>query len=871
MHRSIFSYILAFSAKQQLIVFAMTICSLPFYYVSLDIPKRIVNQAIDASPDKFPQELKFAGLSLATLDQLEFLFTLCGVFLLLVLINGGFKYVINVYKGLLGERMLRRLRYQLYSLILRFPLSQFRKVSQGEMVSIVSSEVEPLGGFIGDAFALPLYQGGLLLTALGFIFVQDPVMGVAVIALYPIQAVIIPRLQFQVNQLGKQRVREVRRLSNQVTEAMSLVREIRANDTERYELAGFTSALSRIFDIRYQIYRKKFFIKFLNNFLAQLTPFFFFSIGGYLVIEGSLTIGALVAVLAAYKDLAPPWKELLDYYQAQQDARIRYEQIVAQFDVPGLDPPDTPVALETEVNLPEGDIIFEDIGYSEDGTIHLSNLTTRIHPGEHVAIFGDADSGRDTLALIAAGLVAPTSGRVRFGETSIETLPTGLIGRTISFADRQPALLTGTLRDNLHYGLKHDPHIPAVDTTANSAQPDFSEAEKTGNSLDDPDADWIDYQAAGVRSSDELSIRAVEALRTADLDAMLYEFGLRAKIDATTQPDIADFLLTLRRMLSDRLSQHPIKNLIEPFNPDDYNQRITVAENLLFGRPTGDFLDLRHLADNHLVRKILRQSKIDKALIDFGFEIAEAAATGADGANVSSIKHWRQLPVQEDELPQLGLIVGLAARAGAAKLPRGYQRTLESLALRFNPARHHSLNLPEELKSQILTARRTIKAKLSPKLLNMIEFFDPDTYNSSLTVRENIIFGEVAPDNSAASQQVNDAISELCDELGAKTRIELLGLDFHLGSGGSNLTPVQRQKLGIARAVIRQPQLLILSNALTGLDFTSAETVKNRVAEKMKGKTILCHTGDTRIAGLFDRTIELRAGTLVEATDAPAT
>ena len=70
-----------------------------------------------------------------------------------------------------------------------------------------------------------------------------------------------------------------------------------------------------IFDIRFEIYKKKFFIKFLNNFLAQLGPFFFFSIGGYLVIMGDLTLGALVAVIGAHKELYSPWKELLTYYQ----------------------------------------------------------------------------------------------------------------------------------------------------------------------------------------------------------------------------------------------------------------------------------------------------------------------------------------------------------------------------------------------------------------------------------------------------------------------------------------------------------------------------------------------------------------------------
>ena len=67
----------------------------------------------------------------------------------LVLINGAFKYIINVVSGRTGERLLRRLRYQLYTRMLRFPLPQFRKTSQGELIAMITAEVEPLGGFMG--------------------------------------------------------------------------------------------------------------------------------------------------------------------------------------------------------------------------------------------------------------------------------------------------------------------------------------------------------------------------------------------------------------------------------------------------------------------------------------------------------------------------------------------------------------------------------------------------------------------------------------------------------------------------------------------------------------------------------------------------
>ena len=263
MDRNIFRYILRHSLRQQAVILTLTGISLPFLYITLELPKRIINDALAGDAVRTVLGYRFS--------QVDYLFLLCGVFLCLVLINGGFKYVINVYQGIVAERMLRRLRYDLYSRILRFPLPHFRRISSGEIVTMITAEVEAIGGFMGDAFALPAFQGGTLLTILAFMFAQDPIMGLAAISLYPIQMYVIPKLQAQVNALGKLRVRQVRRLSERLGETVAGVRDIRANDVSQYERARFSRELGVIFDIRYKFYKKMFFIKFLYNFLAQLS------------------------------------------------------------------------------------------------------------------------------------------------------------------------------------------------------------------------------------------------------------------------------------------------------------------------------------------------------------------------------------------------------------------------------------------------------------------------------------------------------------------------------------------------------------------------------------------------------------------------
>jgi putative ABC transport system ATP-binding protein len=158
---SLFKYILRYSWKAQLFILVVTLTSLPFYYASLDVPKQIINKVLDPQHRDHLRPPSFLGFELDVFhgDRFRLLGFLCVIFLFFVLVNGGFKLYINVLKGRLGERMLRRLRYQLYDTILRFPLPHFRKTSEGELINMITAEVEPVGGFIGDAFVVPLYQG----------------------------------------------------------------------------------------------------------------------------------------------------------------------------------------------------------------------------------------------------------------------------------------------------------------------------------------------------------------------------------------------------------------------------------------------------------------------------------------------------------------------------------------------------------------------------------------------------------------------------------------------------------------------------------------------------------------------------------------
>lgn len=858
---SIYRFIIKHSWRPQIAVLLMTLVSFPFLYVSLDLPKTIINHAIREDA-KFPQSV--LGFQF---DRVPYLMVLCGAFLAVVLVNGGFKYCINTFKGQLGERMLRRFRYQLYLRLLRFPLTHFHKTSSAQIIPMITAESESLGGFIGDALALPAFQGGTLLTIIVFMFMQDPVLGAAAIALYPMQAYVIPKLQRKVNNLAKQRVRTARIIADRIQESAAGIVEIHTNDTIKLHLTDFAHLLGRIYDIRFEIYRRKFFVKFLNNFIAQLTPFFFYSIGGYLVIRGSLSFGALVAVLAAYKDMASPWKELLDFYQQKEDSRIKYEQIVEQFQPAGLANPELLLAEPDTVPHLEGELTVSNLSLAEDDRSRIvDSVTFSMRLDEHVAIIGQGGSGKSELALLLARLVRPTGGRITIGGHDLAELPLAVVGRRIGYAGATPYLFAGTLRDNLLLGLRHRPiQLPEYDEAgARRRARQLEEARRSGNIEFDLHADWVDYAAAGVAEGDELSRRISEILVRLDFEADVYNFGLRWRVDPAAHPELTARLLEARRALSERLAADGITKLVETYDPERYNNNASVAENLLFGTPIGPVFDFEALADNQYVLAVLDRVGLTADLIEIGRQIAAMMSEMFAGLPPEHEFFEQFSFISANDLPGFAAILSAIEGGGIAALKEEQRRKLLSLPFKLIAARHRLDVLDEPMKERLLEARHALRRDLPEEARDQIEFFDPERYNAAASLQDNILAGKIAYGEADAPMRVPVVLAEVLDALSLRSAVVDVGLDYEVGTGGSRLSLAQRQRAAIARALLKRPDLLILNEATTALDGQAQAKVGDGIRQDMAGRGLIWVLHRASLVRSFDRVLTIGGGKVQE-------
>ena len=860
MDRSLFKYILRFTWRDQAFLLVLTAISFPLVYINLELPKRIVNNAIQGK--NIPAT--FLGFPV---DQVSYLMGLSLLLLTLITTNGILKYWINVYSGVVGERTLRRMRHDLYQLVLRFPLPQFKTMSAGEIIPMIVAETEPVGGFIGDSVVLPIFQGGLLVTYITFIFMQDVWLGLAAIALYPPQVWLIPRLQRKINLLAKERVQTARQLSDRIGESVAGFAEIRGNDTLQLERADISHRLGKIYAIRFDIYRRKFFVKFLNNFLAQITPFFFYSVGGYFVIKGSLSLGALVAVLAAYKDILSPWKELLNWYSTKEDVRIKHEQIVSQFEPDGLWDKklldDTP---PTRIPPLAGEIAPSGLSYSENGvTNRLDRMSFRIAPGEHVALVGDGYSGKEDLAQLVARLNLPSGGRLNVAGVNFGEVHQAVPGRRIAYAAQNAHVFTGTLAHNLYYGLKHAPvHPVAYDAAAEKVQQRrVRDALAAGNSPYDVAADWIDYEGAGVADRAELTSTAIGILGVVDMAREVVGYGLASTADPRSYSDLAARALAARTQVREQVKREKLDACVELFDRDAYFANMSIAENILFGMPRHPDFQPARLAANADVVALLREVGVLDDLYAGGAKVAELMVElFAEVAPDSNLFEQYSF-ISPEDLPEFRALVSTIGRRSIDVLSEREKGRLLALTFKLIKARHRLGVLDESVAAKIVAARAAFQRRYEGRD-EICEFFQPDRFSPALSIQDNILFGRVAFDQASAQSRVNALVRRIAVEQGMEADLVRLGLEFDVGSGGSRLSYSERQRLAIARGLMKNPDILVFNEPTSGLDPNTEIRVLRAVLKWAKGRTVLWTLSRAELAREFDRVLVFADGQLVE-------
>ncbi len=849
MERSLFSFIWKYSRRQQLFLLAFTLFTFPFLYATLELPKRIINDAIGAASPV----VELWGFELS---QVAFLFALCGAYLAAVVVHGLLKMRLNTMKGILAERMLRRFRYTLIARMMRFPRRYYDETSQGELVSMITSEAEPMGGLMGDAVAQPVFQAGQMLVIVTFLFLQSVWFGLAGVALIPLQAWLIPMLQRQINLLNKERIGEIRHFAAEIGETAAGITDLRTNGGWRYRLATFTDRLHRLFDVRFRIYQKKFFMKFLNNFIGQLTPLFFYAVGGYLAIKGEITVGALVAALAAYKDLSSPWKELLTYYNQTQDMSLRWEIVTERFAPPDMIDARLFEGTPEEIPHLNGTIELSNVSVrNSDGSLVLDDISLTIPPGSQVALEAHSQAERTALAELLTREVLPSRGRVVMAGHDLSELHQAVLAARIGYAHAQPYLIQGTVGDNLLMPLRTSPKTVLWDPDRKDRA--GLEAKRAGNSLDSTRADWLDPEIAGLNTRADVEsfwYEITEALGTADL---LFERMLNSRMDPERHPELARQVVALRERVQARLKEAKLDRVVHRFHPEEFNPAVPLGGNLMFAAPLRDISQEGLVAEGAFLSLIMEQGLAEQAIAISQTLVETLHQTfGKDGTDHPL---FRSLGIEESLYEQLVDIAARRRERGDGALSQYEFSLLLTVPFAFT-AEQIGTAFPESFKEEILRIRRTNGPELRERTRDLFVPIAPENYLPRLTILENLLYGRISAMAGMQADLVQDIVGQVIEEAGLKQMVSTNLFDIATGIGGANLPTVFKERAAFGRAAIKRPDVLIFNQLLAGQDAEAQAAIRKRLSKLLPETTQIYINDRFADSQAFDMHVEVRHG-----------
>ena len=328
-------------------------------------------------------------------------------------------------------------------------------------------------------------------------------------------------------------------------------------------------------------------------------------------------------------------------------------------------------------------------------------------------------------------------------------------------------------------------------------------------------------------------VRVLELVR---LDGDVFGLGLRSAIPDGAHTELKDHLLEARQAMLERLSgSADLSRLVEPFDPERYNSNASLAENLLFGSPVGPTFDPEHIADQPYVGETLEQTGLLADLYQVGYRLAQ-----------TMLELFADLPPEHEYFSQFSFIAPEDLPAYRALLTRADPAQLERLSAR-GPQAAAGADLQAHLQPPSSGADHARVdregaggAALLPRAsaaaaCGAIAFFEPTEYNVAITIQENVIFGKIAYGQAQASQRMAELLTDLLDKLDLRVGVMAVGLDSPVGIGGGRLSVAQRQKLGLARALVKRPDMLVLYDPLGPLDQREQLEVRDALLEAFGG------------------------------------
>ena len=407
----------------------------------------LLETGLSLLPPLFQRTIIDEVLASGNLDRLiRLIGVLVAIYLLLQVVTSGEQYLRHV----LGARFIFDLRVRLYAHLQRLSLSFFEQTSTGELMSRTTNDVEALENFVTHGVTMTGVDLLRLLGASAILLVMDWRLALVVLLPLPLIAFGLRYFNKHARPIYRQARDRLGDINARLQDNLAGIRVTQAFVQEDSELARFQETSRHYYHQRVRSVRlwSTFFPAL--RFIALSGNALVLGFGAWMVINGQLTLGTLVAFLAYSTSFYEPLHRLTEIDNIFQQAIAAGERIFEMLDEVSdiRDAPDA-VTLDTV----QGDVVFDDVHFRyEDGEEVLHAVSFHAAPGEVVALVGPSGAGKTSIARLLCRFYDPTHGRVLVDGHDLRAVQVQSLRRHVAVVLQDTFLFNTSVRENLCYG-----------------------------------------------------------------------------------------------------------------------------------------------------------------------------------------------------------------------------------------------------------------------------------------------------------------------------------------------------------------------------------------------------------------------------------
>jgi ABC-type multidrug transport system fused ATPase/permease subunit len=371
------------------------------------------------------------------------------VLVVALVVNASGQYFFLRVSGRMGQDVLLDLRRLLFAHVQELSLSFYERYTSGRIISRLTSDVDALNELLATGLT-SVVTSLVSVAAITVILIRlDLRLGAVTLVAMPL--VIALTSWFRHNSARSYRAvrRAIVLVIVQYVESLGGIRAVQAFRREPRNQEIFEDVNARYRDANIWSNRLASTFGPGINVLGRFTTATVLLFGGYLVVQGQLTLGVLTAFVLYLRQFFEPMQDLSQFYNVFQAAGAALEKIAGVVEeMPTVPEPAPPVVLDGV----RGAVALEAVTFAYRERPVLHDISVAIPSGQVVALVGQTGAGKTTIARLVSRFYDPTVGKVTLDGVDLRSLAVAELRRAVVMVTQESFLFSGTISDNIMFG-----------------------------------------------------------------------------------------------------------------------------------------------------------------------------------------------------------------------------------------------------------------------------------------------------------------------------------------------------------------------------------------------------------------------------------